>query len=217
MNILIDFVNTETWNPEALLDLHKKHGMYYTIEGQKKGYAESFFFEKFKGKNFCPNRDESSMRLSSDGPGWCVFPGDKEYEGLFDYLGTLQTEWNKRIKQTVKSGPETKFLNEIANRVKFVFESSQNPWDVKLSNFWNEQGTFESYIEFDYLKEFLAGQGEKFKRLRTCRECKNWFLYNRPKQISCSDKCRFAFGNRKKTPVEKAAYMKQKRDEGKYQ
>ena len=107
-------------------------------------------------------------------------------------------------------------MNVIADQGVFAIAPGVNPWAAEIKYKATFEFTIESSLEADYLKTFIDGRCENFKRLRNCRkkDCQKWFIYTRPKQVFCSDNCRLSFHNTRYIKSGKAAaYMKKARVE----
>ena len=224
MNLFLDFMNTKVWDMKSLFDLIKKHGFIHSQAGWELGYEEKFLTSAYPHCIFwLKEDDEDALKLAAV-TDLSVLPGDPRYQGFFAYLLKLRAVWDGVIKKTITEGPEISFLNEITNHTRFLVSEGPTLWTVEVGNFWTDQSVFEDYLEADYLRVFLTGQGGLFKKLRTCQneECSKWFVFNRPKQIYCCDKCRLAYHNSKNAKNEdirkaRAEKVRKGRAEGKYQ
>ncbi|MBC8393443.1 MAG: hypothetical protein H8E17_12860 [Deltaproteobacteria bacterium] len=223
MNLLLDFINTKSWTIDRLLDFHKTHGLYSTVHGQELGYETKLVSESHQGCIFWFKEDEVSLKMAA-ATDLSVLPGDPRYQELFAYLLRMRDLWIDSIKNTITDGPNISFLNSIANRSRFQVNEGASPWAVEVGNFWTEDSTFEVYLEADYLRVFLTGKGDLLKKLKICQneDCSKWFVFNRPKQIYCCDKCRLAYHNSKNSKDEnirkaRAENVRKGRAEGKYQ
>lgn len=222
MEILLDFINTKSWTIDRLLDFHKTHGLYDSMGGQKLGYETKLVSASHPGCIFWFEGDKLALKLAA-ATNLDVLPGDPRYQELFAYLLEMRDLWIVCIKNTITDGPNISFLNSIANRSRFQISEGASPWAVEVGNFWTEKSTFEIYLEADYLRVFLTGQGDLLKKLRTCQneDCSKWFIFNRPKQKYCCNKCRLAYHNSKNKDKDirkaRAENMRKCRAEGKYQ
>ncbi|MFW6052970.1 MAG: hypothetical protein ACOC8I_03570 [Desulfosalsimonas sp.] len=208
MNLLIDFVNVREWSVETLFNLHKKHDLCKSvfpmptyIKNMLYQYNKAMDSEAFPGRRFFFENDDFATERIKAGLD-TVLPDDtKRYQELFKCLRGLQKHLLSLIEDTVKEGPQPSTLNKTIEIVgiKVEFRKSKNPFKPSLKQYKNIT-TIEDMLFFDYLHPFLVDKGEQFKKLRTCKnsDCGAWFLYNRPKQVYCSDACRHANNNRTK-------------------
>jgi hypothetical protein len=227
LSLLLDFVNVKKWDTEALLDFFAGHSVINWLNRARKS-LESQPVTKFVTSSlpyyiFWLEENEHALEMAA-ATDLAILPGDPRYEVFFDYILSLRAQWIDRIKKTITDGPDIPFLNSIARHTRVIFFEGPTPWAPAIGNYLDDLSTFEAYLEADYLEIFLGGQGDLFKRLRICRDpaCSKWFIYHRPKQISCSDKCRLAFHALEKAKDEagkkaRAEKVRQGRRAGLYQ
>ena len=131
-----------------------------------------------------------------------IMPDNHERIGKFlRYLNGLSAFWRWIIEDTRDNGPQVLVLNYIMRmETEFVFESSENPWRPKFS-MPKKNGYLEEKLATAYVEPFVNGDGEIYRRIRTCSDpdCEKLFIYNRPKQNFCNDECRYHFHNVVKT------------------
>ena len=196
MNVLLDFVNVKEWNCDALSGLPKLCRTYSTQPGKEPG-KETAIASGILQLNFIlePMTEDSKGMWMNDFDN--VLPGDHRFNDLFAHLADIQKKWVDIILQTAANGPDIGFLNIIADQGVFAITPGTNPWAAGIKYKATSEFTIEGSLEADYLRTFIAGRGENFKKLRQCRklDCGKWFVYNRPKQIFCSDKCRLDHHN----------------------
>lgn len=223
MNLLLDFMNTKAWDVESLFNFIRKHGFISTQAGWELGYEEKVTTAKYPNYIFWLKESEVALKLAAVSD-IAVLPGDPRYQDLFAYLLKMRALWDGVIKKTITEGPNFSFLNAISHHTQFSVNEGPTPWTVEVGNFCTDQTLFEDFLEADYLRVFLTGQGDLFKKLRICQneDCSKWFVFNRPKQIYCCDKCRLAYHNFKNSKDEdirkaRAENVRKGRAEGKYQ
>ena len=187
------------------------------MAGQKRGYELLLKTRAFPDCLFFLESNTFADDIAKAGQG--ILPGDSRFNGLFEHLGMLRDEWIQRLDETRSNGPDISFLNEVAKRTRFQVTAGKKPFSVEVDNYFDSGMMFEDFIESEYLKIFITGRGDVFKKVRVCRydQCRKWFVYNRPKQRACCDGCRMAFHNERYVKSGKAAeYMKKGREKGLY-
>ncbi|MDA3897335.1 MAG: hypothetical protein PF482_14460 [Desulfobacteraceae bacterium] len=191
MKLLLDFVNTKKWNIDTLTAFFKKYGFVISMAGYNQGYELQFITRAFPENIFRLESDDHSIN-------GIIIPGDDRFNDFFEYLQTIIRDvWIERLMDTKERGPDISLMNEIAKRARFEISEGKKPFLVEVGNYYHDGMMFEEFLEAEYLKIFMTGQGDRFKKLRICRkpDCGKWFIYNRPKQNFCSDKCRLDFHN----------------------
>jgi len=212
---LLNFLNVEQWTPETLLQYAKDHGENQTLHGVQHGHDPWVESRVFPGKRFCydPN-DRSAIDLNAAGPAQelgfkngqvCLvdkeyvlkytLPGESEYQDFLDYLGAqLRAEWIDRIREYQEKGKLSgEYMDHLRATLTISFFN-----DFRVYAYCNVS-QIEAWLERDFFNTIAFGGGDIFKRFRSCKnpQCGKWFLYNRPKQESCSDDCRRNYHNRK--------------------
>lgn len=217
MNLLIDFINVQEWSVDELLKLHQKYGLYITREGKKQGCDMFLLSRPLQSSLFLFGKDVPTPEYFKEMR--AVLPDDEEYDDLFAHFEVLQMEWSVRLEETIKKGPIFDFLNQTMSITHLIFLEGETPWRPQLRRDFYTAKTFEDHLEYDYAYPFIAGCGEDYKAVRTCKnpKCKRWFIYNRPKQLFCSHKCRLDYHNANADKAKRAAIARQKRAEGLWQ
>jgi len=206
MNLLIlDFLSIKTLSVESLLDLFEKHKQ-----------ASWFSSKQFPGRYFILDADNPPEIINVDYQDKLdiAWPESEKFATFLEYLGALQDEWKTRVIQTIEQGPDIDFLNEAYRVTQIEFIKGETPWRTRAVPQSTNQFVFEDILLFDYLFLFLADLGEWFKKIRACKnpDCARWFMYKRPKQLYCCDKCRLDFHNRERIKSgDHAAYQRKMR------
>jgi len=192
---LLDFLNVREWTPEQLLIFFKDHGAIESLYGHHHGHDAWVKSRAFPDKRFClSSTDEAVVDLSLHHAGF-ILPEDPEYQIFADYLkNELRSDWIQRIAEYQDSGElSQKYMDHLRSSLTVSFNN-----DFSIHAYCNTC-ELESWLERDFFNFIAFGGGGIFKKFRECKnpECRQWFLYNRPKQEFCSDKCRRNYWNRK--------------------
>jgi hypothetical protein len=134
--------------------------------------------------------------------GYLIMPDDhRPLEMFFEYLNGLSSFWRWLVEDTQKHGPHIITLNYFLEDVELSFQETESVWAPQLAPPEKKTTYIELKLGAAYLAPFFHGDGEAYKRIRTCSDpdCGRLFIYNRPKQTFCNNDCRFHFHNVVKT------------------
>ena len=213
--MLLDFLNVNVWNHEALRNVLIENEIPF----------RGGILTKYRPKGI-PDLQQVVLWLDEprgrDKDHNIAIDGSEECQLFYKYLSVLQNDWIAEVKYTISKGADRVELGRAWKDPSYVFYNlmDADPWKVEIVLTANDDCSFEHYLTLSYVRPFIQGTGDRYKRLRQCRkaDCSKWFIYNRPKQEFCCDKCRLNYHNAIYAETGKAAaYMKKARDEGRYQ
>jgi hypothetical protein len=224
MELLLDFVNIRKWNRKAFFGFGKKHGFdvissspmvldmlkHYLYKEGKYDHEQFLDFldednRRIYPKCVCAQESVTREQLNKNPINYhrdIVMPDDRRALWLFFmYLDGLSSFWRWLVEDTQKHGPHIITLNYFLEDVELSFQETESVWAPQLAPPEKKTTYIELKLGAAYLAPFFHGDGEAYKRIRTCSDpdCGRLFIYNRPKQTFCNNDCRFHFHNVVKT------------------
>jgi hypothetical protein len=150
-------------------------------------YQRYFFIADKRPGAYERERPETFVRL-----------GFASHEELWVFLLKSQAEYRKFLDKCVQGDLDLDFLNSIQTEISrrpTRFRPGSDPWLPKA------QSSHDSYSLEDNLDSALTmilfgKRGAVFSRIRICRHCRSFFVFERPTKTFCSERCRRDFHNR---------------------
>lgn len=210
---LIDFCNIETCDPETIGDYCKKHGLC-----------------AYCGDRACEGPDGPPCNLSNVEQ-TRLEQSVNEYRAFLDEcinerrlnvafvnakLQYLRGETATYISR-LSTGDIGEFDPDTNSERSFYFTEGEDTWKPGVYFSRLGGGTVESFVDAEIVQTLLVEKGELFSKVKKCKYngCKKYFLYNRPKQVFCSNNCRMTYHNEKdRLSGARHKYYQKKRDEG---
>lgn len=217
--LLIDFSNISEWEVGTISALYKKHSIAHTQLG-----------EKLDSENFCCTRRKTKWRYyfreedvdyslgRSVTKKYYLSPLRSGYDEIFVMLKESQSEYRAFLDGCIAGRFDLLFLNERMARIPSEFTwGSKSYWTPEIVPVQPLLPDIESYIDWEIVKTARAEKGPQvFGKLRKCRMCKRYLIYERETKKSCNAKCRAAY-HRMTHGDEIAKVKRQRRAEGKDQ
>ena len=194
MKMLLDFLNVKEWTLHSLREFWLSNPLapepYIFTKYRPNGIPDSkqvvIWLEELKGGSFL-GEDRHIIKA-----------GETDCLPFYKYLETGQAEWTDRLQSTIEKGPDRMWLTQtLMKDERILYQETDDPWRLKIGIWTMGMPLIEHRLILSYKEPFIDGTGEQYRKIRQCRkpDCKKWFVYNRPKQKFCSNKCRLDFHN----------------------
>ncbi len=193
--LLLDFCNLRDITHNAILDVHKKHRIIHTIDGNNKGYEESCFSKQDPDKRvWLLLESEETKRFKNNNPGFVILPSEKRGDEILRFLQESQIEYKNFLNKCIEGQFDLEFINKIIkdfSEIGLRLNKSIHEWTPSVVYEIEYLRTFESYIDWEILDIIFLHLGSIFQTVRACnwQKCRKYFLYKRKDQKYCSSNC----------------------------
>ncbi|GAB6035725.1 hypothetical protein JCM15519_02840 [Fundidesulfovibrio butyratiphilus] len=192
MKILIDFVNLDRRDPDGIAAFCREHRLALTKHGEGTG-LDSFTKTRQAPGMFYFFHSSPVAEIFGD---HAVLPGDPRWAELGPLIQRSQGEYAGFLESCIAGRLDLDFINSrvVSNKPGLVtFRPGKTGWTPEPDLF----GNFDSIEDFiDYygiVAPLWRGEGERFSRVRRCKQCGKFFIPASLKREYCSDKCRNEF------------------------
>ncbi len=187
--LIVDFCNIKFFDHKTILDLQKKHKIFYNEQGRKNGFETCCISKRdSKRRHFAlienQNVIEFKTELEKELPEWqkpfVVLPTDAINRDLFFHLKASQNEFEKFILGFPKGLYGVEYINKLVNdlmrffglRFKMTQQSSLPQFLYEASYL----STFEDYIYWEIVSLFLQlKSNEIFRSIKKCGRCMKFY------------------------------------------
>jgi hypothetical protein len=194
---LIEFANLKKITYQSVESFLRRHGIYFTIDGEQRGYEKA-----------CYTKNSASKFLFEDAPDVEI-----QYRGAFlsrspenelkmeACLKSSQREYREFLEACVRGGLPVDFVKDRISQFKganLTVAPTDNPFRVSFELDLNPRD-IETHVDiYEILYPAWNGEGDQFSRVKYCKNCSNFFCARSLKADFCSVKCKNAYNYRKK-------------------
>jgi hypothetical protein len=182
---LLEFSNLQNLNYESVEGFMRRHNIYFTLDGQSRGYERAIFTKR--SKNFF-SLDETNLPLF-------LSSSVENEKKIGELLKLSQMEYRGFLDSCAAGRPDIDFLNDIISQFSAhdLRISQTNPFNFSFEIEFPPRN-LEQHIEvYDIIYPLWRGEGESFSRVKKCKFCEKYFLAVSLKGEFCEKKCRNAY------------------------